>query len=154
LKNPRLVEGIGRDGELGPVEQFVCNLYGSPGLQTIDSARLNMFSKAKTGLELLPPTRDALELHAQRANYQAKIWLQAEMETIVVTLPPDAWKKESGCLKPQWTRLPPVPLSCLELVTCSCKTKCNTARCTCFKNNMKCTNACGCDSIDCCNPSD
>jgi hypothetical protein len=153
VKNPGLVEGIGRNGELALVEQFVCNLYGSPGLQTVDSARLNMFSKANTDLELLPPTRDALELHVQRANYQAKIWLQAEMETIVVTLPPDAWKKESDCLKPQWTRLPPVPLYCLELLTCSCKKKCKTAKCTCFKNYLKCTNACGCNSIDCCNPS-
>ena len=154
LKDPLLLEGIGRDGELGPVEQFVCNLYGSPELQTVNSVRVSMFSKAKAGMELLPSSRDALELHVQRANYQAKIWLMSEMETVDVTLPSDAWKKKSGCLKPQWTRLPPVPLSCLELVTCGCKTRCKTARCKCFKINPKCTNACGCDSDGCCNPSD
>ena len=88
LKDPLLLEGIGRVGELGPVEQFVCNLYGSPELQTVNSVRVSMFSKAKanTGMELLPPTRDALELHVQRANYQAKIWLMSEMETVDVTL--------------------------------------------------------------------
>ena len=68
--------------------------------------------------------------------------------------PPDAWRKESGYLTPQWTRLSPVPLSCLELVTCSCKTKCKKAGCTRFKTNLKCTNACDCcESVDCCNPS-
>ena len=150
LKDPLLLEGIGRDGELGPVEQFVCNLYGSPELQTVNSVRVSMFSKAKAGME--PPTRDALELHVQRANYQAKIWLMSEMETVDVTLPSDAWKKGSGCLKPQWTRLPPIPLSCLGLMRL--QNKCKTAKCKCFKINLKCTNACGCDSDGCCKPSD
>ena len=27
---------------------------------------------------MLPPTHSALELHITRANYQAKIWLQAD----------------------------------------------------------------------------
>ena len=34
------------------------------------------------GLEMLPPTRDSLELHTICANYQAKIWLQADKEHI------------------------------------------------------------------------
>jgi len=43
--HPHLVQGIGRDGDLAPIEQFVCHVYG------------------KLSLEMLPPTRDALELH-------------------------------------------------------------------------------------------
>ena len=30
LNQPLLVAGIGRDGELAPIEQFVCHLYGRP----------------------------------------------------------------------------------------------------------------------------
>ena len=34
--------------------------------------------KAKRDLDVLPPTHSAYELHIARANYQAKIWLQAD----------------------------------------------------------------------------
>lgn len=100
-KQPLLVKGIGRDGELAPIEQFVCHLYGAPEQPTIDHARLQLFGKAQKGLEMLPPTKDALELHTVRANYQAKIWLQADQEYIDVPPPTDtlAWKKESGHLE-------------------------------------------------------
>ena len=38
---------------------------------------LQLFGKPKKGLEMLPPTKDALELRVICANYQANIWLQA-----------------------------------------------------------------------------
>ena len=46
-------------------------------------------------LEMLPPTRDSLELHTICANYQAKIWLQADKEHISVPILTDtaAWEK-------------------------------------------------------------
>ena len=94
--HPHLVQGIGRDGELAPIEQFVCHLYGTSEQQTVDNARLQLFGKGKFGLEMLPPTRDALELHTARANYQAKIWLQADQEHIDIPSPTDisAWMME------------------------------------------------------------
>ena len=57
---------------------------------------------------MLPPTRDALNLHAIRINYQAKIWLQANKEyvdvlPIVVTT---VWKRDAACLTAVWTRDP------------------------------------------------
>lgn len=67
---------------------------------TVDSVSLQMFNKAKKGLELLPPTYNDLELHVERVNYKAKMWLQAEKGIISVTLSPHTWKKESGYLKP------------------------------------------------------
>jgi len=153
--HPHLVQGIGRDGELAPIEQFVCHLYGTPEQQTVDNARLQLFGKGKLGLEMLPPTRDALELHTARANCQANIWLQADQEHIDIPSPTDisAWMMESYCLKAVWTGLPPIPDACLELVTCGCKAKCRTARCSCFKTNLSCTYASGCDGVDCCNPA-
>ena len=152
--HPHLVQGIGRDGELAPIEQFVCHLYGTPEQQTVVNARLQLFGKGKLGLEMVPPTRDALELDTARANYQAKIWLQADQENIDIPSLTDipAWMMESDCLKAVWTRLPPFPDPCLELVTWGCNAKCRTARCSCFKRNLSCTYACGCDGVDCCNP--
>ncbi len=88
-----------------------------------------------------------------RANYQAKIWLQADQEHIDVSSPVNtsAWEKESGSLKAVWTRLPPIPEARLELVACGCQTKCRTPRCICCKKDLTCTTACGCDMVDCCN---
>ena len=151
--HPHLVQGTGRDGELAPIEQFLCHLYGIPEQQTVDNARLQLFGKSKLGLEMLPPTRDALEFYTARATYQAKIWLQADQEHIHIPSPTDisAWMMESDCLKAVWTRLPPIPDACLELVTCGCNAKCRTARCSCFKTNLNWTYACGCDGVDCCN---
>ena len=34
--------------------------------------------KANHDLDALPPTHGALELHITKANYQAKVWLQAD----------------------------------------------------------------------------
>jgi len=72
-----------------PETSFVSHghLYGTPEHPTTNHARLQLFVKAKKGLDMLPPTRDALELHAICANYQAKIWLQANNEHIDVPLP-------------------------------------------------------------------
>ena len=57
-------------------------LYVTPNRPTTNHARLQLFGKAKNGLEMLPPRRNTLKLHAIRANYQAKIWLQANKENI------------------------------------------------------------------------
>ena len=138
-----------------PLRSTNGTLYGTSEQQTVDNARLQLFGKGKLGLEMLPPTRDALELHTARANYQAKIWLQADHEHRDIPSPTDisAWMMQSDCLKAVWTRLPPIPDACLDLVTCGCKAKCRTARCSCFKTNLSCTYACGVDGVDCCNPA-
>ena len=59
---------------------FVCSLYGivEKDIRCIDDARDSLFVKAKHDLDVLPPTHDVLELHITKANYQAKIWLQAD----------------------------------------------------------------------------
>lgn len=149
---PLLVNGIGRDGELPPIEQFVCHMYGAPEQPAVNHARLHLFGKAKKGLEMLPPTRDALELHAAGATHQAKICLQADQEHVDVSSPIDtsAWNKESASCVVVTT---PIPDASLELVTRGCRSRCRTARCTCFIKYLMCTSACGCDAIDCCNPA-
>jgi len=80
----------------------VCHLYGTPKQPTINHARLQLFGKAKKGVEMLAPTRDALDLYAICAIYQAKILLQANKEHIHV--PRLIATTES--LTTVWTRLP------------------------------------------------
>ena len=38
--------------------------------------------KVKKELDHLPSTSDILQLHAMRANYQAKVWLHADKQCI------------------------------------------------------------------------
>ena len=113
---PLLVNGIGRDGDLAPIEQFVGHLYGTPAQPTVEHARLHLFGKGNKALEMLPPTRDALEPHAARANHQAKIWYKADKEHIDVASPTKtrAWKKESRGIQAVWPRLPPPYSRCLS----------------------------------------
>ena len=97
--------------------QFVFLLYGCCALSNVNQARLKLFKKAKKDLEMLPSTRSALKLHILRANYQAKIWLQADQEHIQISSPLEisspAWIKEKIFLVSVWTTLPPIPDVCL-----------------------------------------
>jgi len=133
--HPNLVSGVGRDGQFQDAKRFVCLLYGTPDAATIDHSRLEIFSRAKKGLDQLPPTRDALELHVAPANHQATIWLQTDKENMSIAPPTEssAWKNAPTGLEIVWSRLPPVPQACLELLICGCKNGCVTIRCTCYK---------------------
>lgn len=73
LAHPELLSGVGRDGNPELAEKFVCLLYGLKEVTGIDDARRILFVKAKRALEMLPPTKDALELHVARSNYQATV---------------------------------------------------------------------------------
>ena len=60
------------------LEKFVCKLYGSRR-NSINKVRFQLFQrKQKKGviihLSLLPPSKSALHLHFERANYVARIW--------------------------------------------------------------------------------
>ena len=73
IKYPYLLTWVGRNGNVNDAEKFVCFLYGivEKDVRGIDDARHSHFVKEKRGLEMLPPTHDALELHIVKANYQA-----------------------------------------------------------------------------------
>jgi len=92
-----LVNGVGHHGELAPVEEFMCYVYGILKLPTINQTRLHLFGKAKKGLEMFPPTIDALDLHTIRANYQIKIWLQTNKEQHKCSTPSCHHGLEEGC---------------------------------------------------------
>jgi len=55
LQHPELLRGVGRDGTVAEVEQFVCHLYGAPDVTGgCDEARRAIFELGKKSLELLP----------------------------------------------------------------------------------------------------
>lgn len=154
VKEPCMLDSVGRDGNVAEVERFVCSLYGMPELNDIDECRFKLFSKGKCTGEQLPPKRDALNLHFQRSNHQTKVWFQADQEVMQVGNLSDisGWALVGDVLQTVWSSLPAVPKACMSLITCNCKSKCGTAGCSCFKKRMKCMPACGCDAVGCNNP--
>ena len=80
IKYAHLLTGVVRDDNVDDAWAFVCSLYGigEKDVRGFDDARHTLFAKAKSDLDVLPPIHGALELHITRANYQAKIWLQAD----------------------------------------------------------------------------
>ena len=152
------MEAVGRDGPLDGVEEFVCHLYDAPDLAGgVNKARHDLFRNGRKELNKLPPTQDALLLHFQRVNYQAKVWLCANQQNTIgnAGLPEDSggWYRADEGLLIKWKTLQAVPIECLELVSCSCKIKCKSAACKCAKADQVCTPACGCEGENCSNPS-
>ena len=73
-EHPQLLNGVGRDGPLDDIEEFVCCIYSDVDHNAgVNQARLHMFWKGKKLMENLQPTKDALQLHYTRVNYQAKV---------------------------------------------------------------------------------
>ena len=64
------------------------------------------------------------------------------------------WKLTDSGYSPVLTDLPPAPAELLKVIRCNCTTDCTSARCTCRKNGLKCTLACGhCQGTSCTNGS-
>lgn len=123
---PKLLEAVGHDGTSEGVEQYLCRPNGcSKGGHDpdIDVCRYRLFMKARKALDLLPPTRDTLQLHFARCNEQTKIWISADDPTFTAQDPLSSggWKDDGDGLKPVWMRLEAVPFACTQLISCRCK---------------------------------
>ena len=64
----------------------------------------------------------------------------------------DGWKLALKGTEIVWSRLSAVLMAYMELTTCSCKTKCSTARCECLKANQICMIEWACYAARCANP--
>jgi len=106
VEAPALLGSVGHGGTIQDIEKYLCRLYGCSSNDEhdpdVDTCRHRLFLKAKKALEFLPPTKDALDLHLQRANYQAKIWINAgdasyKAEDPIAT---GAWEEVTGNMTP------------------------------------------------------
>ncbi|CAH3031303.1 unnamed protein product, partial [Pocillopora meandrina] len=67
-----------RQDDLNKLERFVCALYNDHLCQSVNELRYKLFCKSKSlQSHQLPPTKEALENHLMRANYQSFIWKHA-----------------------------------------------------------------------------
>ncbi|CAB4035954.1 Hypothetical predicted protein [Paramuricea clavata] len=94
----------------------------------------------------------ALETAGERAllimyGSQVQLWKGND-------LPPEewGWARSSTGLVPVRMSEPAAPAQLLRNIRCNCGGRCDTRSCTCFKNGLQCTPACGqCKGIVCLN---
>ena len=137
------------------LERFVCILYRSDIYTKVNELRWFLFSNRAAEGENLPPTSGSLDLHILRAHYIAMIWRKACESHPRLPAPTEfGWKldADSSHFSPVFCLLKPAPESILHLIKCGCKRGCE-GRCSCRKNNIPCTEACGCWVFSCNNKS-
>ena len=102
------------------LEKFVCCMYGKSSYVDVNRLRYDTFKSRyevrdlqKTlsihngvDISLLPPCRESLMKHCQRANYQAYIWTHAHIATIRLPSPVGCgWKlNEDGTIAVDWIK--------------------------------------------------
>lgn len=132
-------------------------LYDGKIDENLDMIRFKQFSKKVSTnksavlVNSLPPTSAAAKYHVLRVYFQVQQWLGNQ------NLNPEkfGWKKKSlGCNRflPITTDMDPAPPELLSKIRCQCKGDCSTLKCSCFKNQVKCSSACAvCCGTDCSN---
>jgi len=133
------------------LEHFVCLLYRSKMHTTVNELRWFLFSNRAAEGENLPPTSGSLHLHIRRAHYIAMIWRKAgESHPSRPTPSEFGWEFDTNTSRfsPLRCLNPPAPEAVLNLVRCGCKRECE-GRCSCCKNNIPCTEVCGCWAFSC-----
>jgi len=132
------------------IETYVCHLYGSKKITSIDELRYAIFCAKKGNIESqnLPPCQNTLRKHIIRANYQATIWSRAvESDPKIPSPEKHGWllsKDVDGIttLDIDWMDCSPAPDSVLEFLSCSCAKQCMASSCICIQNLHKCTDMC------------
>ena len=149
-----LAEGTSPDVVESAGEKALVSLYKGKPDDSLNSLRYKRFCEkvavksSKILPQTLPPTSAAARYHSRRVYLQVQQWKGNNS-----LQPVDwGWKTYNDNLVPIMTDLPPAPQDLLNVIRCNCSTDCSSARCTCRKNNLGCTPACGqCRGTGCSN---
>ena len=153
ISHPQFIETFSLLGSSFPpsdelvsaLNTFTCLLYGDSSSTNVDECRYALFKAGKCSDDVLPPTRDSLLKHVERANYQSGVWYRCLTAQMVIPSPiGNGWMLSHEGIEIQWMTRPPAPDSLLECTTCKCKTGCQNMRCSCQKGGLKCTELCSC----------
>lgn len=140
------------DATISVLERFIIIMYDRTSeCVSLDTARMQMFTKKSKSLESLPPTSDSFLQHVKRAVYQAvHCWGHCMEKQPHFPDPSEwGWTKDGESWVPQWMTLPEVSQSCSELIHCGCKKGC-FGRCKCVKSHLICSALCQCGGVDKC----
>lgn len=122
-------------------ENVIIALYGGKESDdSIDTVRYRLFAqsgiKTKTDFSRLPPTSAAVRQHSFRSYHQVQTWLGKETNALDW-----GWKRSNRGLEPITCEKEPIPETLLNMISCSCKKKCEGA-CGCRKAGIKCSILC------------
>ena len=127
------------------LQRFVVLLYSpNSAVEEVDESRMDLFCHRNQDMELLPPTKNSLLQHANRAVYRTSVWMLADQAMPISISPSDfSWNWRDGEWQPVWFTIPETSESCRKLlIHCACKAECS--RCRCSAANLKCTPLCKC----------
>ena len=134
------------------LERFVCVLYRSKIYTKVNELCWSLYSNRAAEGENLTLTSGSLEPHIRRAHYITMIWRKADKPHPSLPAPTSfGWTFDASsnhypihCLNP------PAPEAVLHLIKYRCKRGCEGRR-SCRKNNIPCTEVCGCWIFSCSN---
>ena len=113
------------------LEEFCCLLYGGSAPFDINVLRHEKFIQRfspKPGtllstysgvdMSLLPPCKDAMEMHLRRATYQALVWYNANKANPDIPSPcGQGWEMDDGHLSIKWTESDLLPQELVNVLT-------------------------------------
>ena len=130
------------------LEKFTVLLYNSKAKEdSVNECRQMLFAKKTRSTDKIPPTKNALFHHMERAQYQCGIWSTATDAQPSIPSPGEfSWEKsKDGSWTPTWMSVEPVSKACSQLIRCNCKDRCT--KCVCKKKDFKCTLMCKCKCL-------
>lgn len=96
----------------------------------------------------LPPSPRAAHYHGLRVYHQIMVWTRLSEKDVDPLR--WGWTMVNGFLEPIKTDAPAAPQTLLKVIRCSCKGACNSNRCSCRRNGLKCASACKeCNGLTC-----
>ena len=132
-------------------EKALIIMYNGKEEIALDEVRYNIFCEklvsAKTQIrpEAIPPTSAAAKFHSMRVYCQVMMWKGREIDPKKW-----GWKVINDAMFPCHTDLACAPEELLKLICCQCKKGCTNMRCSCKKNGLACSFACGeCRGVSC-----
>ena len=128
------------------LNKFTCLLYSMQAeCSSVNDLRYEQFrlKKGEVHSAQLPPCEDSLMEHTKRANYQAAVWKHCIVQNQSIPKPEGhSWQFNKGLMTPKWISGAPAPNSILDFLSCDCKKDCNSQKCSCISNKLKCTPMC------------
>ena len=122
----------------------MCRMYKSSTATSLDYVHVRTLLTVNKP-EPNPPTSDAAKYHIRRAFLQASRWCNAFSPihgNLVSPVACGGFNLEGDQLVPIMMSKHPIPDAVLAVVTCDCRSDCNTNRCGCRKAKLKCTLVC------------
>lgn len=132
------------------MERYICLLYktGDISVSSVRELRWTLFAQQGKEGQQLPPTLGTLIPHTCRAHYMTLVWKSSNKPCTQFPSPTKYyWELKDDQLRPVYCINAPAPEALLELHKCNCKTGCKTKSCGCRKNQLACTDMCGCGDI-------